>query len=1141
MLGILLLTRAGAVGAEASDWERQFKQPPATARPWINWFWMDGNITREGITADLEGMQRVGIGGVLIMDVTQNIPPGPVRFGTADWFAMLDHALAEAKRLGLAVNLHNAPGWCGSGGPWVTPDLAMQRVVWVGTNLVGPMMFEGPLPPLPKVREFNGDIAVLAFPTLAGDGAVPPDFKPRIVASSDAAFDGAKLLDRDPKTFVTLPAPTRRQPVSLQLEFNQPFTASRIELKGTDKPQVFEAALEASEDGKNFRLLREFTFSRRGVSLGFEAVSARLFRLSFKRVEPPATAIELSELELTPVFRLEAYAAKSGLGPPPKPQMSSVSVPAGSTIPLASILDLSTNLDAAGNLRWAVPPGMWTVLRMGHVPTGRENTPPQPEGRGLECDKLSSAAVEAHFANFIGKLAGPAGRERPGALSFTHIDSWEVGFQNWTPRFREEFARRRGYDPLRYLPAFSGRVVESVERSDRFLWDVRRTIADLVTENYAATMTRLSHRHGLKLSMEGYSSLGGGPFDSLDYGGQVDLPMGEFWNESDASVHFHPCRVMASAAHTHGRPIVAAEAFSAWPNESAWREHPGALKRLADAAFCEGVNLLVLQSHALQPWLNRRPGMTFGHWGLHYDRNQTWWEYSQPWHEYLARCQWLLQRGRAVTDVGYLTAEGGFAELPTRDRLVPAMPAGRDYDLISPAVVLESMSVQNERLTLPNGTNYRVLVLPPGETMTRRLLQKIGELVRAGATVVGARPRHSPSLTDYPKGDDQLRQLTDELWGDCDGGRVKEHGVGRGRIVAGRSLDEILAASGSPPDFQPVGNVIGEPLRYVHRVAAEGDIYFIANPNSHAVAVEGQFRVTGRQPEFWDAETGRIERAMIWTEQGNVTRVPVRLEPVASVFVVFRPPGATTDRGLTISRNGKTLATPPITLSEAGQPSWQVSEAGIYEFRTASGRVLRAEVGTIPKPVAISGPWELRFPPGGGAPERLTLDQLKSWSVHREAGVRFFSGTATYVKVFQMPPDQFAAQRHWFLDLGGVEVMAVVKLNDRNLGILWKPPFRIEVTDDLKPGNNLLEVQVVNRWPNRLIGDEQLPADRRWGMVGSEQPLAEWPSWLLENKPSPASRLTFTTWKHWHKDSPLLPSGLLGPVQLLAEEKITPK
>lgn len=1009
------------------------------------------------------------------------------------------------------------------------------------TNLVGPLAYDGPLPALPKVRDFGRDIALLAFPTLAGDGAVPPNFKPTTTASVKPPFSGSALVDRDFTTSVTIPAPKPRQPQFIQYSFAEPFVADRFELAGTAKPQTFAGALQVSDDGKSFRTVREFTFRGRSLSLGLETTRARHFRLSFTQSEPPGSPIELAGWELTPIFRLDSFAAKSGLGPPSKPATHALIVPPGSVIPLAQTLDVTTNLDAGGRFRWQVPSGQWTVLRVGHIPTGRENVPPQPEGRGLECDKLSRTAVEAHFDSFIGKLAGESGHAKPGAFSFTHIDSWEVGYQNWTPLFREEFHQRRGYDLVRYLPAFGGRVVETLEVSERFLWDVRRTIAELVTGNYAAQMNRLAHRHGLRLSLEAYSSLGGGPFDSLDYGGQVDVPMGEFWNEGDDPNVFYFCRMMASAAHTNGKRIVAAEAFSAWPNESKWLEHPAALKRIGDAAFCEGVNRFVLQSHALQPWLDRWPGMTFGYWGLHYSRNQTWWEQSRPWHEYLARCQFMLQRGVPVADVACLTEEGGFAELPTRERLALPMPAGRDYDLVSPKAVLDRMTVKDGGLALPDGMNYRVLVLATNETMTPQLLRKLRDLVNAGATILGPRPKESPSLTGHPACDDEVQRLAAELWGDCDGRTIKEHRAGLGRVVWGRSIEEALGEMKLPPDFQQLGRIAGQPLRYVHRTDGDTEIYFVANPNSNAVRAECAFRVSGKQPELWWPETGRLQRAGVWAEQGSLTRLPLNLEAVGSVFVIFRKPSAEGDPIQAVERNGVTIPALQIPLDEENQVQLQVTEAGRYELKSASGRTRSATVAAPPGALSLDGSWELQFPPGWGAPAQVKLDKLMSWTAHHEAGVRYFSGSAGYRKDFSMPANLLTTGRRWLLDLGGVEVIAEVRLNGKELGVLWKSPFRVDATDALKAGTNALEIKIVNRWPNRLIGDEQLPDDCRWRPENTGQALAEWPAWLRSGQPSPTGRFTFTTWKHWFKGSALLPSGLLGPVELRPIERISPQ
>ena len=1141
--GCVLFSSVVARADAVSGLEAGFVRPPDFARPWINWFWLDGNITREGITADLEAMQRVGLGGVLIMDVTQQIPPGPVRFGSPQWHDMFKHTLTEAARLGVEVNMHNAPGWCGSGGPWITPELAMQRVEWSKTNVIGPARFDSPLPRLLGTQGHDREIAVLAFPTLAGEGVDTPGFAPKLTATGTADFDAKKVLDRNPTTFVTLPAPKPGKPQHLQFEFAEPFIATRLTLTGTQRPQKYEANLQVSDDGRTFRSVREFVARGTNVSVGFEATTARYFRISFLRTDPALAQIELAEVELVPIFRIDSYGVKSGLGRQPPSRATSQIVPPGSLIPLEQIVDLSAKMNTNGHLLWDVPKGNWTILRFASAPIGTTNNPPQPEGRGLECDKLSKEALDAHFAGMLAKLIPSEGDAAGQAFSFAHIDSWEVGFQNWTPRFREEFQRLRGYDPLLYLPTFSGRVVANLEVSERFLWDVRRTIADLVTENYAGHLAELAHSHGLKLSIEAYSSAGSGPFESLVYAGRADMPMGEFWAEADEPIRFHSSRMMASAAHTYGKLVVAAEAFSAFPADSKWLNHPFSLKRLADAALCEGVNRLFLQSHALQPWLDRKPGMTFGKWGLHYDRTETWWEQSKPWHDYLARCQFLLQSGLFAADICYLTQESGFTEPPSRTQLSPPLPAGYDYDLASPEVVLTRMSVTNGRIVLPDGMSYRVLVLPPSDRMTPPLLNKIKDLVEAGATAVGPRPAKSPGLVDYPRCDEQLKQLADALWRDCDGEKIKEHHLGKGKVVWGKPLEEVLAELRVPPDFQQRSGIVGQPLRRIHRSIGDTEIYFVANPNSQSLNAECAFRVTGKRPEIWYPDSGKMETAAVWRAEDGRTVVPLKFNAVGSAFVVFRESSAGVDPVIAIKHNNKLDSTASVSLSPDGKAQILAFDAGIYELRTISGRNLRAEVKSLPGPMALTSGWTLRFPSNWGAPERVTLDKLISWTEHREPGVKYFSGTATYQKTIQVSAPLLVGKRQWYLDLGEVKVIAQVSLNGKELGILWKPPFRLDITDALKPDTNVLEVKVVNLWPNRLIGDEQLADDCRWLSAENEygQPIAEWPRWLLDGKPSPAGRFTFTTWKHWHKDSPPLRSGLLGPVRLQAAEQITPQ
>jgi hypothetical protein len=1078
-VAVLLLIGSSYIcqGAEpAPNPERSFVNPPDSARPWVYWFWLNGNITREGITADLEAMKRVGIGGVLIMEVDQGVPRGPVDFMSAQWRELFKHVVDEAQRLGLEVNMNNDAGWNGSGGPWIKPEQSMQKVVWSETNLEGPKKFDGTLPQPQAIAGYYRDIAVLAFPT-TGE-----------------------------------------------------FRIDNIQGKAA--------------------------YERRSITPAGEA-----------------------------------------------------NLPPEMVIDRARIANLSVNLDKEGHFRWDVPAGRWTVMRIGHTSTGVMNAPSPESGRGLECDKLSKEGIEAQFKGMMGKLIADIGSSAGKTLVATHIDSWENGSQNWTARMREEFQKRRGYDLLPFLPTLSGRVVGSLEVSERFLWDLRQTISELVAENYAGHLAKLAQQRGLRLSIEAY----GGPCDDMTYAGQADEPMCEFWVGGGA---FETCKEMASAAHTYGKRILGAESFTADSRER-WLQYPATIKALGDRAFCEGVNRFVFHRYAMQPWLNYKPGMTMGPWGLHYERTETWWNMTSAWHEYLARCQFLLRQGLFVADICYLQPEASPQGFHGHKR------QGYDYDSCTAEVVLTRMKVRDGRLMLPDGMTYRLLVLPDIRIMTPPLLRKIRELVEAGATVVGPPPLKSPSLSDYPECDEQVKRLADELWGDCNENTIKEHTYGKGKVIWGLTPEEILAKMGEQPDF-----TAGPFIRWIHRRAAEMDIYFVASSGPQSNKAACTFRVTGKRPEFWQPETGQIEPAAAYEQSDGTTRIPVRFEPSGSVFVIFRRPAKQFDPVISVTHNGKPLLPPPepkvkvviekavygvlsdpnrtrdvraklqavvdggelsfqvarmaqgddpaygivktlvveysidgksykvsgedpedITLSAFagservaevhsttdGRPWVEAWEPGRYELKTASGRTLSCETQALPQPQEITGPWELRFPANCGAPEDITLEKLISWSEHSDPGVKYFSGVATYLKTINVPSEMPGENRHLYLDLGKVQVMAQVRLNGKDLGVLWKPPYCLDVTDAVKAGKNTLEVRVANLWVNRMIGDEEMPDDSLRNANGT---LKEWAQWLREGKTSPTGRYTFTTWRLWKKDDPLQESGLIGPVTLRATEHL---
>jgi hypothetical protein len=847
--------------ARSEDLEETFRTPPAAARPWVYWFWMDGNITRHGITADLEAMARVGLGGVLLMDVAQEIPTGDVGFGSPEWRALLKHSVLEATRLGLEVTLHNSAGWTGSGGPWITPETGMQRLVFSRTNLAGPGRFSANLPGLGRSAPEPPTVAVVAFASLPGEGAPLRGFAPKITASARGSFNAAHLLDPDPSTEVGIRPPGFFRGSHIQLEFAEPYSASRLLLQGKVTGQQFEGELEVSDNGRSFRRVREFRSRDGGLSLNFGMTSARFYRLRFTSVAPHVPELRFNWLELAPIWRIEDYSTKAGMGrlPFPDPKIKSTRTapepPKFATVPPGAVIDLTSRLTADGHLEWDVPEGNWTVLRAGYMPVLTLNHPARPGGLGLECDKLGKAGIETHFKSFLEPIIDEIKSAGGTALTGGHIDSWEVGFQNWTASFVEEFRKRRGYDPTPYLPACTGVIIGSLEISERFLWDMRRTIADLVADNYAGHLADLLRAKGMTLSMESY---GNAPFDDLLCAARVDIPMTEFWSG-------HPVpenKAMASAAHTYGKTVVAAEAFTATPGNGKWMNHPASMKPLADAVFCEGVNRFVFHRFAHQPWTNRAPGMTMGPWGAHYERTVTWWEQSKGWHEYLARCQALLQSGRFVADLCYLTDEGAFNQPPGRSQLQPPLPDGFDYDLATPEIILRATIDADGTLRLPGGMQYKVLVLPPTRTMTPRLLGKVAELVRQGATVLGHRRTGSPSLSEFPSCDTEVERITQELWGNLPESGPAERKVGKGKMVQDKPLLEVLAGLGTGPDFRQDGAEAS--LRWIHRRTDSADFYFVANPGTNFMRADCEFRVTNSIPELWHPDSGRIERGLSW-------------------------------------------------------------------------------------------------------------------------------------------------------------------------------------------------------------------------------------------------------------------------------------
>lgn len=1024
------------------DLRHNFQTPPAEARPWVYWFWMDGNITREGITADMEAMDRAGIGGMIMMEVNVGVPGGPVVFMSGEWRDLFKHAVNEARRLGLEITINAGPGWTGSGGPWVKPEESMQHIVSSTVEVTGPVRFDGVLPRPQRRKAYFGekflpaelvqtldnfyrDVCVLAFPT--------PEGKERIADINEKA-----LYIRDPYS---------------------------------------------SKPGVKPYLLTPWTFTE---------------------------------------------------------------LPANTAIKSSGIVDLTDRLMSDGRLSWEVPGGNWTIMRFGRVSTGANTRPAPVTGIGLESDKFDRAALDRHFENFIGTLRREIGtpQESGGGWTMLHIDSWEMGAQNWTAAFRDEFRRRRGCDPMRYLPAMTGMIVDNLEISERFLWDVRLTAQELIVENHAEHLKELAHRNGFGLSIEPYDM---NPTADLTLGAVADVPMCEFWN--DAMPTLYSCVEATSIAHVWGRPVVAAEAFTDG-TERKMRTHPGTMKALGDWALCMGINRFVFHRFAHNPWPRLRPGMTMGMYGSWHEGTQTWWELSGGYHRYLSRCQYLLRQGQAVADICYLVPEGAPNVFTPPVSAAPGTPPERQFyhfDGCSPEALLTRAEAREGQLVFRGGTSYRLLILPQAPAMTPRLLEKIRELVEAGVPVMGLPPLRSPGLSDYPECNRRVQTLVKELWGE---GQIPDglvsRSVGRGKIFWGEAIRtqetpanpgfkaskmmpglypsfdvtrKVLAELGVPPDFTS-----DKMLRFGHRRTGEMDLFFVANPHGENITSLCTFRVTGSVPELWDPMTGRIWEPAMFETKAMDTRLTLNLAPAQSVFVVFKPLQKPGDQVVAVSPPAAT-----VERTADGKVIISARTGGKYELRMKSGKTLTADVPAVPEPITITGPWRVQFPSGMGAPDEIELPELANLSAHPQPGVRYFSGISTYSMSFQLPPSMLEPGHRVELDLGRVAVMAEVILNGRNLGVVWIKPYRVDATDAVQSGTNELKVRVANLWANRLIGDAQLPEIADYGKDGL---LKSMPEWLLKGESIPSGRVTFMTYRFFGPDDPLPESGLIGPVRL---------
>lgn len=1031
LLAAAALTAAMAITGACTSTEelaRDFATPPETVQTGIYWYWISGNISEEGVVRDLHAMKRAGINRAFIGNIGQDglYTERNVLMMSDEWWKILHTALKTASELDIEIGIFNSPGWSQSGGPWVKPDEAMRYLASAQIEVEGPRHIETTI--AAPAADFE-DVRTIAYPA-------PEEYasRPDAAIKTDFAVDNAAAIaDGDPATGITLPAGRVN---TITFDCGRPYTARSLTLKLLPSPAAYGARLEAEIDG-TYTTVATFTVDRSNpainvgfdpyapVTVSFAATTARRFRLV---TDAAAQSGGIAEAELSAQPRIASYAEKTlaKMCQTPLPYWNHYMWPVQAeiddkayAIDPASVQDISASIDSEGNIKWDVPEGRWIIMRTGMAPTGVTNGPATPEATGLEIDKMSSRHVRTHFDAFIGEILRRIPAEDRKTFKVVVQDSYETGGQNFTDDFMQTFESVYGYSMLPYLPAYYGYVVGDQDRSDRFLWDLRRLIADQVAYQYVGGLRDVSHEHGLTTWLECYGHWGF-PGEFLQYGGQSDEIAGEFW--SAGSLGDIENRAASSCGHIYGKTLIWAESNTS--GGPAYSRAPVDMKQRTDRFFAEGINASLLHLYIEQADTSRYPGIN-APFGNEFDANNTWFSQMDLFTDYLKRCNYMLRQGLNVADVAYLIGED--APKMTGEQS-PALPAGYQFDYINAEVIMRDANVSHGRITLPHGTSYRVLVLPPVETMRPELLEKIGRMVSDGAILLGQPPRRSPSMQNYPEADTEVERMARSMWGGCfDTKGANDYG--KGRIYNGCSLEEIFAEIDLEPDFRVES---GAPLLYNHRSMMGAEIYFVSNQSGAAVDATPEFRVDpALAPERWNPVDGSITSLPQFEATATSIRMPLHLEPLESCFIVFR---------------GK------------GSP-----EAGDNNPAPATA-------------VEISKPWHVAFDGKLSSPAPIEMASPADLAQNADPEIRYFSGTITYTTEFDL--DDASAARV-LLNLGRVESMAKVYVNDRYAGGAWCPPYKVDITQCVKKGRNTLRVEVVNKWVNRIVGDMQLPPEQR--------------------------------------------------------------
>ncbi len=1022
--------------AQRSPLVEDFITPPESVKTSVYWYWMCGNISKEGVIKDLQEMKRVGINRVFIGHnyFDPYVGGRNVRLMSDEWWDILHTALKTAGELGIEVGMFNSPGWTQAGGPWIKPEQSMRYLNHSEINVKGPQKINLQLE---KPEQDFQDVKVIAYPSRSERDNILNNSNSSIMfSSSDLHLE--RMFDRDLSSKVKLQKGIN---YSVGIKPKNKFIARSITVYPTHCNINASIELLAKVNGK-FKTISNFNIDWHNLLniVGFQPFSPIIMTIEdieadefLINIQNSATEGGISEIELSSVPYIENYAAKTfaKMFQDPLPMWDYYmwrSQPETSNKDLyinpKDVIDITKYMTPDGMLEWNVPFGDWTILRTGMTSTKVTNNPAGPDGTGLEVDKMNKQHLKSHFESFIGKILKRIPEEDRKTFKVVIQDSYESGGQNITEGFLSDFKAKYGYDPVPFLPTYFGKVVGSQKESDRFLWDMRRLVADKIAYEYVGGLREICHENGLTTWLENYGHWGF-PAEFLQYGGQSDEVGGEYWLPFEEPSWENNLgnienRAASSCAHIYGKNLVSAESNTC--GGFAFSHTPTDTKERMDKYFSEGINNTLLHVYIQQADTSRYPG-TNAWFGTEFNRSNTWFTHIDLFINYIKRCNYMLRQGLNIADIAYFIGE----DVPKMTGIQePKLPKGCQFDYINAEVLLNYATVKDGMITLPHGTSYKILVLPRIKTMRPELLKKIESLVNDGAVILGPSPECSPSLQNQPQADNEIKIISKRLWNDIDGKDVFYNHYGKGYVFNGVDLESIFDFMGWRVDCKMSDNI---PFLFGHRkIDDETNIYFISNQSKHIQKTDLTFRVNNMQPELWDPMQGTIRKLKDFSLSDKGVTVPICLDALESTFIVFR-------------------------------------EKGIPEKNVSNYPILKDEI-------IINTPWKVCFKSPLRVPEPIEIERLQDLSTNNNPMIKYFSGNMIYSNSFNYKPEK---GHKIFIELGEVANMAKVWINEQYVGGLWTAPYRLDITDKLKNGKNEIKIDVVNTWVNRLIGNTIYP------------------------------------------------------------------